>query len=411
MSESSNLENQLCNWIIVTDLGNPIKDIDLYELLFLLESKGYSYLITRKLRNLAYKDLYRFISTVSSWKRFNKFLRNNFDKNILPNNTIISYYSLKNRINRFKNAVLMLKRFGEIEIDQSYDNDDFTPFFNLGREHPLKLNMELKSLKKYNVPTNFTIKLYSSGLMSSIISYEYKENDISGKIIDDVIIDKIKEEIFSIKDLINKKLYNKKQDYSYFYSDRYKINLLPYKKDLDEKYTKEDGMKKILLKNNIFLLSEEKTNIIYESKENLNNILIIFEIALLQRFFLKTRDSFNDKYLRNFKRSSNQFKLDRYLNDFIEMVRTVQFIKDEGGSYKLFNNKDLLFIYQSISEIFNLNKISTNLHRKNDVSLQIFSMVSSLKRESTMLILTIITTILTIILSIDLIRWFVRTFL
>ena len=223
---------------------------------------------------------------------------------------------------------------------------------------------------------------------------------------DERLFEIIKSEVKTIKDAILNNYLNLEPDFAYYYADRYKLIIEDVHKTSDSENTNHNWEKIFENDLGIFHISLMNTLLkvkgnIELQKERIEKYIIVFEILLQQKYFLKTRDSYIDNHIRMFNSAFKSTKIEQNLREFIEILREVQFIKDEGGNYKLFNSEELINFYDSLNSVLELKNISSNFDLKSSRALEMFNVISSTKRERTTLRLTYLMVILNIVIIID----------
>jgi hypothetical protein len=391
-------------FLITSDIGGQVKLIDLFNLFLKFEEAGYNIDVIRGLKKLCYSSFEDFIELIESKKKLHKYIRDNFpkrDKDLGYNN---KYRVIKKKCKAYSSFVRYLKKFGEVGYDLSKTVGGYSPFYSLGRELPifikLKLNENQSNLSDYD----FYLSIYSNGIIISKLFLDGKQKviNLGGN---DKVFELIKEEISRIKFNFLLKLEIKYPDYAYYYWDR---NIVTHYKSKNL-LLKQDDYLGIHNSNDFVIgINSLDTTIVHKSTNRnikmVNDELIsVFELGLIQRYFLNTRDSYIDKSIRLFKSSSSRNTIEKKLLEQVDISREVHFIKDEGGIYKIFNNPIFSKLYYSISKYYNLSEISSNFEIKSNSALGFTNATSSLKRERLTANLSLIMLALNIIIIIDII--------
>lgn len=394
-------------YILASDFGQKLGFLDLYTFFSSFEKAKYNISTIRRLKNLAYSDLKKFIETIRLRRNFREFLKEKERGNSSFLAVIVKYRLLTRTIKEYVQFIEQLETIGIVSYNTIFLDDDFSPFFSRRKELPLQVKIDMGVKNQQLKNSYLTVNLYSTGLIISRVNYI--ENENADKVLqDEDIYGIIKQEIKNIKDLIVKESEITITNYAYYYSDRHKLTLLQsndlinHSWNLAEKFLHEENkfIQYYLSYTQSFFVNIEVNEL---SNNYFDKCLAIFELALFQRYFLNTRDSYIDKSIKTFSSTHKSKVIEHDLIDFIEILREVQFIKDEGGNYKLFNNEDLLNVYNNLSKAFNLISASTYFESKSSRALSFFDTVLSIKRERTNVRLSYIMLILNAIMIIDII--------
>ena len=399
--------NQTHVFILASDVGQKLGILDLYSIFLKFEEANYDISIIRKLKKLVYDNLNDFVSTIETKKRLKSYLKKSYSKKGIFSRYIKKYHLIKKHCEDYSKFVNFLNSFGELSYDSLKLENDFSPFHNLGREIPLQIKSNIENQNSLLNNKTLLVQLFSSGLIIAKVNFKEYEN-MEDKHTDEEIYEIIKSEILIIKDAISKRYRKYRPNYAYFYSDRHKIILDSISNPTACNFASDNFQSNY--ENDIALFNISCLNSIIRLKKesDLHNNMIkkwltVFELALLQRYFLKTRDSYIDKSVRVFNSSYKNKVIEQNLVDFIEILREVQFVKDEGGKYKIFNNSDLIKLFDILSNKFELNLISSNYEIKSSRALNLFNIISSLKRERISARLSFFMLLLNIIIIIDII--------
>ncbi len=69
-------------------------------------------------------------------------------------------------IGEYTEAIRRLGKFGEVSLTIASEDPTFSPYYTLGRDQPLYLQVQLEVI---GAPTTVHVKLFSSGLISASI--------------------------------------------------------------------------------------------------------------------------------------------------------------------------------------------------------------------------------------------------
>ena len=269
---------------------------------------------------------------------------------------------------------------------------------------PISIKLRLDESQSQLSAFDFYLSIYSNGIIISKLYINGKRNvmKLGGN---DKVFELIKKEVSKIKFNFLLKLEIAYPEFAYYYWDR---NIVTFYKSKNLLLNQDDYLGIHNSDNFIVGINSLDTTIIHKSTNRnhkvINDELIsVFELGLIQRYFLNTRDSYIDKSIRLFKSSSNRRTIEKKLLEQVDISREVHFIKDEGGIYKIFNNPILSELYYSISRYYNLSVISSNFEIKSNSALGFINATSSLKRERLSANLSFIMLLLNFIIIIDII--------
>jgi len=406
--------------IVVSDIGVRFEHINLFNLLLKFEKAGYDVTISRRLRRLAFNDIIKFVDTISSWKSFKKILSSCSELEwIKSKTTYFRYQSLRRAISRYVSAVNYLKKYGKVSIDDSSMANEFSPYYVLGRELPIVI--EISSQDSLH---DCKIKIFSSGILSAsavVAIHSGSEKYISQNkhtVIENedkngssTVIPILKKHLELIKNNILKQYLKKKPGYAFYYSDRYQLKFV----SLDGE-TEQDIMEncdscsngEIMIDNCAYAIFKDKTIVCCDKLSNqIKRSIYVFEIAICQKYFLTTRDSYIDNYIRNYRIGAPLKHVENFLSEFLEMMQVFMFSKEEGGKHKLFSDPQFYLLFNRIHQCLGISELSVQVNLKAKDALNMFSLVSAVKREKALLNLTYFIAILTFLLSAEL---FIKAF-
>lgn len=376
------------------------------------EEAEYNISVIRRLKKMAYTDLNAFISIIENKENLKRYLKRiNLEDNSVPK-TLKEYRQIKKPFKDYVRFINFINLLGEVSYNTIILDDDFSPFYSKRREIPLRITIKLSNIKQIPKESELNIILYSTGLLVASLSVAENIEANAGSS-DEEIFEIIKYETNKVKTEINRNTQTTVTNYAFYYYDRHKFTIQSSNNKNFAFKNHSNSFAKFESTFAEFYISSRQSFLLIKEENDLPNVLIfkwlaVFELGLLQRYYLNTRDSYIDRSIKLFNSSQKNKIIESNLIDFIEILREVQFIKDEGGNYKLFNNEDLVSLYNIISNTFNLNSISLGFETKSARALNFFDIVSSIKRERTNVRLAIIMLILNIIMIVDII---IRLFL
>ena len=277
------------------------------------------------------------------------------------------YFVLRKKILQYRSAIRFLNKFGAVSIDSSALGKEFSPYYSLGRDLPLHIRIPLNN-KKLKAD-HLDIKLFDSGMVLGSITLNIRKKSANKKVLknnndvqeslarkfDDLMISIIKDNLLIIKKSVINKFLSKKPDFAFHYYDRYEVVVRSYKKTYLDEIQKNKDYKLIKFDDHYFLVSKENAFLFCSVfTARIERSLYLFEISLLQKYFLTTRDSYVDKYIRNYDISGRLSLMERYLSDFHKIVKLFLFAKEEGGHHKLFMDTQFNSLYLVIHKSFEL---------------------------------------------------------
>lgn len=391
-------------FMLTSDIGGPAKSLDLFNLFLKFEEAGYDIDVIRDLKKLTYSNLQSFINLIESEKRLNSYIKKNFPKRSKKLGYKNKFRAVKKTCKSFVDFVNYLKMFGEVGYDLQKIASSYSPFYSLGREIPI--NIKLKLDKKHSDLSEFNLfmSLFSNGLIIVKLYLQGKENlKVIGN--NEKVFELVKNEISKIKFNILLKLNISNPQYAFYYWDR---NVVTYYKLLKLELDKKEYLGIYQANNFVIGINSLETTIIHKNKKpqvnkSIDELISVFELGLIQRYFLNTRDSYIDKTLRLFNSSSSRKIIEKNLLELVDISREVHFIKDEGGMYKIFNKSVLSELYYAISKFYKLGEVSSNFEIKSSTALAFINATTSLKRDRLSSNLTFVMLLLNIIIIIDII--------